>query len=244
MLALRRWVRYFQRMVRAIAPSLLVLVLAAGCGGGAETTPEPETPAAPTPAPAKDEPKTEDESESTGDSEPTADTEPAADPEPEEEQEGPVGGPIQFITAPTVAFMIDYASSGAKEIAEAKCDKAFSEDLSARAACMKKERDEFTADVLRWVKDEKGQWWWYIYQRKSKKLNEMFKVKISFGEETKSSVEVKLEGGEKGGQVILAGKKTYTVKAPNNYSIVVEDKKFGRLPYSARLGLVGQKTKQ
>lgn len=212
----------------------LVALVAVGCGG---QTPEAESPD--TETAEATEVATPDTPDPETASEPEAATEePAAEPESEPEDEGPGRAPTDMVGAPTVAFILDFGASEMKEKAEERCNKAAGDDPHKKAQCMQAERKKFLPDVLHFKKDKQGKWWWVIYQQQTRTLRELWKGEIEIGEETKNSLEFKVLGRGKGTRQIFANKNKVTVKVPNNYQIEIDDPRFGRLVYNAKVGMM------
>ncbi len=146
-----------------------------------------------------------------------------------------------MLTAPDVAFLIDEQGSGLRAIFEVECDKTVKpDDAAAKAQCVAKARDKFQPDVLRFEKDERGKVTLSIYKRLGGTLKEAYVANVVFSDETPESVKVAISGREQG-QRPLFKSGNGVVKVPNDYSIALEDPKFGELAYSAKIGLVGAK---
>jgi hypothetical protein len=172
----------------------------------------------------------------------SAATAPTASPTPEPAP-GPTSTrtPSDVLTARDVAFLIDEQGSGLRAIFEAECDKTVkADDLAAKAQCVAKARDKFQPDVLRFEKDEHGKVKLSIYKRLGGTLKEAYVANVVFSDETPESVRVAISGREQG-QRPLFKSGNGVVKVPNDYSIALEDPKFGELAYSAKIGLVGAK---
>ena len=201
--------------------SCLASVVAFGCGGGAQPAPKAASdesahaksakPAAPPPAPVAD----------------------AASEKPEE----PVitRTVAERVFAPRVAYMVNYPVSGAKDVADHKCTVKFPAP-EAKAACMDKERNKFTADVLVFEKSDNGQWV-SIFKRSGNALQQMSKSKIALGDDTTDKLVIKVED-DKGWRPLFAGKKGFEVKFRDEYSIALEDPQYGTLVYDARIGVL------
>jgi hypothetical protein len=142
------------------------------------------------------------------------------------------------VFAPRVAYVLNYSSSGAKEIAEHKCSAKFSE-AAATAVCMEKERKKFTADVVVFQKAEAGQPSFKIYRRTGNALAEMSSSKIALGEDTTDRLLMKVQD-DKGWRSLFAGRKQLEVRRHDEYSIEFDDPQFGVLVYEARIGLIDQ----
>jgi hypothetical protein len=172
----------------------------------------------------------------------TAPTEaPSVPPEPSPEPSSPKLSqePVNLVTARDVAFLIDYDNSTPKKTAEAACEKEAEGDPKMFAECLDKHRNQFKADVLRFVKDESGRITLTIYKRTGTSLNELSVSSIQFLDETDTSVSVKLTGKNKGQRPLFkSGVGSITV--PNEYTIEIDDKDLGKLSYSAKIGLVSQ----
>jgi hypothetical protein len=137
--------------------------------------------------------------------------------------------------------LIDEQGSGLRAIFEAECDKTVKpDDAAAKAQCVAKARDKFQPDVLRFDRDERGKVKLSIYKRLGATLREAYVAEVSFSDETPDSVKVAISGREQG-QRPLFKSGNGVVKVPNDYSIALEDPKFGELAYSAKIGLVGAK---
>jgi hypothetical protein len=147
--------------------------------------------------------------------------------------------PRAILTAPDVAYIVDYANSAPKQAAEEKCEAEAEGDLAARAACMTKARDEFLADVIRFKK-EGAKWVMITYKRKSSNLIEVHTTTFDFGEEKENSIELKPKGAEQGQRPLFKGMNKMLIKVPNEYSIELDDPKHGRLRYDAKVGMVGR----
>src|SRR5687768_17348159 len=148
--------------------------------------------------------------------------------------------PIDVLTGPNVAFIVDYGNSQPHEAAEKSCDSEAGDDGAARAECMKKARAAFRADVLYFKKDAQGRFWLTVYERKGSALPELYKARVEFADETPNAVTVRLKE-EKGTRPILVGAGKITVSVPNDYALELNDPKFGRLVYGAKVGLVGDR---
>jgi hypothetical protein len=131
--------------------------------------------------------------------------------------------------------MVNYPNSGAKDVADHKCSVKFPAP-DAKAACLEKERDKFTADVLVFEKSDKGQWV-SIYKRSGNALSQMSKSKVALGEDTTEMLSIKVED-DKGWRPLFAGKKKFDVRLRDEYSIELADPQYGTLVYDARIGLI------
>jgi hypothetical protein len=216
----------------------LVAALATACGGPAKA---PAAPAEPAPAPTP--------AEAPAPAAPTASAEPAAPPaEPAppapapEPSTGPTRTqkPIEILTARDVAFLIDYANSGARTKAQEKCDKEAKGDADALGKCLTKAREEFQPDVLRFRKDSETTWSLLIYKRYGSSLRELSVGNISFGEETPEGVSIKFSGRQKGLRILFRGQDKAMIRVPNDYSIELTDPDYGDLRYDAKIGIVSE----
>ena len=145
--------------------------------------------------------------------------------------------PIDVLTGPNVAFIVDYQNSQPYEAAQRTCE---SEAAEARGECMQKARAAFRADVLYFKKDAQGRFWLTVYERKGSALPELFKARVEFSDETASSVTLRLKE-EKGTRPIFAGAGKIVVSVPSDYGLELNDPKHGRLVYGAKVGLVGDR---
>jgi hypothetical protein len=134
--------------------------------------------------------------------------------------------------------LIDYANSGAKAKAQAKCEPK-KEDPAAKAACMDKARAAFLADVLVFKSDKKGHETLTIYKRSDSNLKEVFVAPVSLKEQGDNTVQVKFKGGS-GPRPLLKNSNSPTIKMPNDYTIEIDDPEYGTLRYEAKIGLVDQ----
>jgi hypothetical protein len=223
------------------------------CGGASPPPAAPEpTPSAAAPAEASGpsvelemaQSEPEPEPSSSGDKPPAA---PAGSTAPPAASETSAAAettatrrPIEVLTGPNVAFIVDYSNSQPYEVAERTCDAEAGDDGAARAECMKKARAAFRADVLYFKKDAQGRFWLTVYERKGSALPELYKARVEFADETANSVSVRLKE-EKGTRPILVGAGKITVSVPNDYALELNDPKFGKLVYGAKVGLVGDR---
>ena len=145
----------------------------------------------------------------------------------------------EVLTAPKVAFVIDYPSSEAKEKAEAACAKdPKTEDPAAKNACLQKARNQFRADVLLFHKDKKDHITLTIYKRNESALSEVFVAPVAFANVTAHSVQLKFKGGGSGQRPIFKSVASPTLSLPNDYSIEIDDAEYGKLRYDAKVGFV------
>jgi len=145
--------------------------------------------------------------------------------------------PIDMITARDAAFLIDYANSEPKQIAQARCEKEASGDPEKTGACLTKARDEFQADVLRFRKESETQTSLVVYKRAGSTLREVAIAAVTLSE-AGDSVRVKFGGRYKGARPVWRGRPEGIVRVPNDYSIEIDDPELGHLRYDAKIGLV------
>ena len=214
--------------------ALLTLLSVAACGGGAMAPTKAPPSAAPSPAatPVAKVAPAPPPSPST----PPAETAPRAPPQPEPTPE-PVTPVADRILVSSAAYMIRYDDSAPKQAAEAACVKA-GDDPDARSQCLEKERSRFVADVLRFHKDDK-ETSLTIYRRQGNTLQELSKSVVELGEQTPERLTLKVKS-DKGTRPLFAGKKALTISSSNDSTsnIELDDPRFGKLIYEARIGLV------
>lgn len=161
---------------------------------------------------------------------------PALPPEPERSPTAV----IEALTAPGVAFVIDYTLTDAYRKASERCESEAGEDEAKRNACQHAARRSFAADAIRFHEDDDGQLWWVIYRRQGDELVETYSAKVEFADVGTSSVTVVVTSAGKGKRPILRDVRRVAIGVPNEYSIELEDFELGHLVYDAKVGLVGR----
>ncbi len=162
---------------------------------------------------------------------------PEKKPEPEAEEK-PSRPPIQILTSPDTAFLINYTSSAPLEVARKTCTEKGGTDDEAIAKCMSDARAAFKPDVLRFKKDG-SHWSCIVYKRDGSRLDEVYSARVDLTDDTPSSVKLKFTGAEKGMRPLLKNKRDIVLKVPNDYSVVFTDPELGHLVYEAKVGLIG-----
>jgi len=215
----------------------LPLLLLAACGG---------TPAAQSPKPAE----ADAESSEKAEAKPAADAEedkgdkPDADKadgkkaeaKPASETAKPTRTAQEIITAPDVVFMLSFNDSDVKQAAETKCSASAGNDPKKLNGCMSKARKAIDIDGYQF-KEVGGKFFWLTLRTQGKTLHTLHKFEIEFGPEAPGSVTFKPKGkdlGSKPGKV----PGSVTVQVPNDYQISLDDPKYGKLVYEAKIGLL------
>lgn len=144
--------------------------------------------------------------------------------------------PSDILSVPDKAWVFSFEGSAAYDKAKVDCDERNKEDPAARARCITKARDAFTADAMEFTRDDAGNDLWVIYRTRSNKLVQVYSVKIEYGEQAGDTVSIKKLGGEKGQPLLFSGVSEFKVKLGGEYSLELEDEKHGLLSYDARLG--------
>lgn len=209
------------RSWRVLRATLLTACIGAGCGQRAsEPAQAPAAEAAP----------------------PAAAAAPAAPAEPAPSEAAPAGRlPSEILSVPDKAWVFSFEGSAAYDKAKAECDERFADDPRGKAKCITKARDQFTADAMEFTRDDAGNDVWVIYRTKSNKLEQVYSVKIEYGEQGADTVSIKKVGGEKGKPLLFGGVNEFKVKLGGEYSLELQDDKHGLLAYDARLGFITSK---
>ena len=226
---------------RYLTELLLSLSLAvAACGGGA--TPPPESPsgtaeksAAPA-AKAGTEAKSEPKSEPAPAPEAKTKAAPAAD-NGAAQRSG--REPREILELKDNVFVFSFEESDVKQAAESTCNKQGGNDPKKVAACMAKARAEFEGDGHRFVQDKAGDWWWAVVKRKGKTLSNIHKVRFQYGDQSGNTVTIKPEGRDEGTARWAKPPTEMKFEVPNEYRIIVQDPKQGKMVYEAKAIVAG-----
>ena len=210
-----------------------VLVSLGACGGGGSPPASDPTTAKPEPAAAAPEEKAP-----AAEAAPAETTEPAPADQPGSAASKPTRTPIDTITAAKMAFVINYTSSEMGQKTEEKCDKAAGDDPKKRAACIAKDRNDFMADVIQFKKDKDDKHWLIIYRRKGTALTVLSRSEVTFSDEKDNSVTVNVIGKDKAPRVLFTHKNKFVVTVPNDYSIELDDPRYKKLVYDAKIDIV------
>lgn len=146
--------------------------------------------------------------------------------------------PIDVMTGREMSYLIDYANSGALEVAKKSCAGKTEEDATKHAECLAKAREKFGGDVIRFKKDAKGKVKLVTYRRSNSALVETFTAAVELKEISPHLVKVEVKGGSSGQRPVMRDRGNFEVKVPNGYSLELDDSTYGRLPYEAKVGLV------
>jgi len=165
----------------------------------------------------------------------SAPPEPAA-PTTETETTHLTRSPVDILTAPDTAFLIDWTGSAPIQTARASCAEKSGGDAAAQAKCLSDARDAFKADVIRFRKDG-SHWAWTVYKRAGNRLDEVASGRVTLTEASPSSVSVKFVT-DKGLRPLLKNKREAVLTVPNDYSFEIDDAEWGSLKYEAKIGLV------
>lgn len=162
-------------------------------------------------------------------------------PEPPAEEKTPARLPSEILSVPDKAWVFSFEGSAAYEKAKTECDEKLKGDPGARARCITKARDAFTADAMEFTRDDAGRDVWVIYRTQSNRLVQVYSVQIEYGEQGNDTVNIKKLGGEKGKPLLFSGVNEFQVKLGGEYSLELTDAKHGLLAYDARLGFISAK---
>ena len=220
----------------------LPLLLLIACGGSsppAEAAKPTDSAEAPSDT-AADEPKPE--SNKDADKEKPEDAATAADDKPADKpaDDGPKAtrSAQDILTAPDVVFMFSFNDSDVKQTADSKCTASSGNDAKKMNQCMAKARKGFDVDGYQF-KQKDNKWYWLTLRTKGKVLTTVHKFEIEFGPEKPSSVTFKPKGKDLGSAPGHAPA-SVTFEIPNDYQIVINDPKLGKLVYVAKIGILTQ----
>jgi hypothetical protein len=207
----------------------LSLILLAACGGSHAPADAPKA------ADSADAPAEKADSDAgTADTADTADAKPKAPAKAEDDAPKPTRSAQNILTAPDVMFMLSFNDSDVKQTADSKCTAASGNDPKKMNRCMAASRKRLDIDGYRF-EEKDGKWFWSTLRIKGKVINAIHKFEVEFGPETPGSVVVKPKGKDLGS---APGRTpaSVTFDVPNEYQIVLNDPKLGKLVYEAKIG--------
>ncbi|HEY1533142.1 MAG TPA: hypothetical protein VGF76_03965 [Polyangiaceae bacterium] len=143
-----------------------------------------------------------------------------------------------ILTAPDVVFMFSFNDSDVKQTADSKCTASAGNDAKKMNQCMAKARKGFEVDGYQF-KQKDNKWYWLTLRTKGKVLTTVHKFEIEFGPEKEGSVTFKPKGRDSG---VARGPTptSVTFQVPNDYQVVMNDPKLGKLVYEAKIGILTQ----
>jgi hypothetical protein len=223
---------------RYLTELLLSLSLAvAACGGGA--TPPAESPSG-TSEKSAPSAKAGSEAKSQLAPAPVAKAAPAPTPAADTGAAQRSGRePREILELKDNVFFFSFEESDAKQAAEAACAKQGGSDPKKTAACMSKARLEYDGDGHRFTQDKAGDWWWCVVKRKGKTLANVHKVRYQYGDQSGNTVVIKPEGKDEGTGRWAKVPSEVKFEVPNEYRIVVQDPKQGKMVYEAKAVVAG-----
>jgi hypothetical protein len=222
---------------RYLTELLLSLSLAvAACGGSA--TPPAESPSGTSEKSATAKAGTEAKAEPAAAPAPEAKAAPAAADNGAAQRSG--REPREILELKDNVFFFSFEESDVKQVAEANCNKQGGNDPKKVAACMSKARAEYEGDGHRFFQDKSGDLWWSVVKRKGKTLNNVHKVRYQYGDQSGNTVVIKPEGRDEGSGRWAKPPAEVKIEVPNEYRIVVQDPKQGKMVYEAKAVVAGE----
>jgi hypothetical protein len=197
-------------------------------------------PKSPPPAPEPTAPKPEAKSTEASD-QPESGGENVAMAALNEAQGGAVGGarkasrpPMELITNPTALFVFNFSESDMGIAAKEKCEAAGGE-RSEIVTCLQKVRDKVPVESVRFVK-KNGEYWWLTFNRYKGNLLKWHVIQFQVGQEQDDRVTLKPMGKDKGIAPMARIPRSLEIELPNDYSIVLNDKEFGKMSFDTKFG--------
>ena len=232
-----------RRKVSALPLFIAGMVL--GCGGGAAPPAEAPDEAQPPAAEAKPAPppETAKAADDAGDASKSDDAK--AEKSDQEESTNAFQldrPPREIVTAEDTSFELNYTASEVGERDERRCQEESGGDPKANADCKREARKKVPTLIQRFVEKNKV-WYWLTYERRGKQLITLHKMTFEFGEDTANTVTIKPIGKDQGLAPLSPVPRKVVITIPNSYSIEMDDPKFGKLRYSAKIGLTPSKKK-
>jgi hypothetical protein len=161
---------------------------------------------------------------------------PSASPEPPAVR--PARSLAQLLFAPKISFAINWPASAPKEAIEKRCSAQAGEDMDAFAKCRSDARKEFVADALLF-KVEQGNHYWYVYRRDRDTLFDVSKSQVAIAGEDDRTLTLRMVGKGTGARPLFIGAQEAPLTLPDESSLIIEDPRFGRLVYEAKIGIMG-----
>ncbi|MEO8905197.1 MAG: hypothetical protein ABI488_22160 [Polyangiaceae bacterium] len=218
----------------------LPLLLLAACGGSsapAQTAKPADSAAEKADAPADKTDATPDKTEAD-DADAKKTDKPAS--KPADASPKPTRSAQDILTSPDVVFMFSFNDSDVKQAADSKCTASSGNDPKRMNQCMAKARKASGLEVDGYrFKQKDNKWFWLTLRTQGKILHTMHKFEIEFGPEKPGSVTFKPKGKDLGSAPGHAPS-SVTFDIPNEYQIVINDAKLGKLVYEAKIGVASE----
>jgi hypothetical protein len=200
------------------------VALVPGCGGSAA---EPETPA--------DEPAGNDGEGKAAAEAPKEEAEAEAAPEPEEKKESPK----DILLREGTLFLIDFNKSDPGKKIEEKCESKYKDDVAKKAHCVSKDMGKLTREGFTFDQDDDGNWWYIRFGIEKNNVQVVYnKVQVEVGEPEGDKVTLKPTGKDEARRRKGTVPKSLEFEVPDEYTIVLNDPKRGRLEFEPKLGLL------
>jgi hypothetical protein len=224
--------------VRAALPCGLVFAaLACGAGTPPPALPEPAPQASAVPAGSSDPAAGQ---QAPAEPPKSATPEPAPPPKQDIMLEKPTRPVRSILESGDTVYFISYEESDVGKTAEANCAKESGGDPQKNSACMAKARQNLEGHGYRFKKDPKGDvTTCTILRRQGNTLTRLHKFRYKYADETETSVVIKMDGKDDGPNKWEKIPSEFKVEIPNDYTMVLQDPKYGRLVYYAKSGIPG-----
>jgi hypothetical protein len=209
------------------------------CGGGTPppAVPDPAPQASAPPAGSSDPAAGQAASESQKSAAPEA---PAKPPPQDIVLEKPTRPVRSIIESADTVYFVSYDDSDAGKTAETNCAKESGGDPQKNSACMSKARQNVEGLGYRFKKNPKGETTTCtILKRQGNTLTTLHKFRYKYGDETETSIVIKMDGKDEGPIKWEKVPAEFKIEIPNDYTMVIQDPKYGRLVYNAKAGIPG-----
>jgi hypothetical protein len=146
----------------------------------------------------------------------------------------------QILETKDTVFFLSFEDSDPGKNAEASCAKTSAEDPQKNASCLAKARQPFEGLGYRFTRSPKDETLFTILRRQGNSLSVLHKFRFTYGKESEAAAVIKLEGKDEGPVKWEKLPPELKLEVPNDYTIVVQDPKHGRLVYAAKVGIPGE----
>jgi len=145
----------------------------------------------------------------------------------------------QILETKDTVFFLSFEDSDPGKNAEASCAKTSADDPQKNASCLAKARQPFEGLGYRFTRNLKDETMFTILRRQGNSLAVQHKFRFTYGKESEAAAVIKLEGKDEGPVKWEKVPPELKLEVPNDYTIVVQDPKHGRLVYAAKVGIPG-----